>query len=86
MEETHVGSHIVRYDESNEMRLVVRHLQRLRAQGDDQVEEWFAQAARKAKPKITDVDDLSSKKRFTLKHQEDGTYTVEVYKSAGWFG
>lgn len=85
MESTHIGSHIVEFEPMFEH--VVDYLRKLEEQGDPQVEDWFKKAKAKGKPKITDVPNLRSDKKFTLKHDSrNGRYFVEDYPAGGgWF-
>lgn len=87
MATTHILGHIVDYEDTGEFSLVVKHLRRMADGHDPEVEEWFSKARSKGSPKITDVDGLESKKRFTLKMDSNtGRFTVAKYESKGIFG
>lgn len=87
METTHILGHIVDYEDTNEHRLVIKHLRRMEDQHNPELEEWFSKARSKGSPKITDVDGLESKKRFTLKMDSNsGRFSIAKYESKGLFG
>lgn len=85
--ETHILGHIVDVEDDHEHGLVLKHLRRMEDQNDPQLKAWFDKARAKGNPKITGVDGLESKKRFTLNiDPNSGRYSIAKYESRGLFG